>query len=213
LSNHLVLNTSSQSRPPQSKPVHIHIARLASTILSPIAVSLPSVILVALYHAANIALALFYACIVLLFLSIGPMIYIVIGVRMGKFTDTDVSVRSQRVAPFLFGLSSSILGLLILFLTHGPKNLITVLLLASISGILMMVITFWWKISLHAASLASSVTLLTILYGTIILPAFLLVALVGWSRVVLHRHTVGQVIAGATVNILLVVVVVQLRGI
>ena len=213
MSNHLALNASSQARPPHPKPLHIRIARLASNIFSPIAVSLPSVILVALYHAPNVALALFYACIVLLFLSIGPMIYIIIGVRMGKFTDTDVSVRSQRVGPFLFGNSSSIVGLLTLFFTHGPKNLITLLLIAIISGILMMLITLWWKISLHAASLASSVTLLAILYGTIVLPTFLLVVLVSWSRVVLRRHTVGQVIAGAGVNILLVVVVVQLRGI
>jgi membrane-associated phospholipid phosphatase len=141
------------------------------------------------------------------------MIYIIIGVRMGKFTDIDVSVRSQRVGPFLFGTSLSVVGLLTLFFTHGPKNLTTLLLITTIGGILMMLITLWWKISLHAASLASSVTLLAILYGTSVLPAFLLVALVSWSRVVLRRHTVGQVLAGAGVNIVLVVVVVQLRGV
>jgi len=77
----------------------------------------------------------------------------------------------------------------------------------------MLFITLWWKISIHASSLAGTVTFLTALYGAIVLPAFLLVILVSWSRVVLRRHTVAQVVAGALVSITLTSAILFIRGV
>jgi membrane-associated phospholipid phosphatase len=75
-----------------------------------------------------------------------------------------------------------------------------------------MLITFWWKISLHASSVASAVTLLATLYGTVVLPAYLLVVAVGWSRVVLRRHTIAQVVAGTLLSIALTILIVTIRN-
>lgn len=199
--------------PSRSKPLHIRIARYISTILSPISVSLPAILLIALYHERNQLTVAINTGLTLFFLSVGPMIYILIGVRLGKFTDVDVSKRSQRTGPFIFGIISAFAGLLALSWIHGPKNLQTILLLTIISGILMMIITMWWKISIHASSLAGAATMLTALYGTVMLPTFVLVALVGWSRVVLRRHTLAQVIAGSCLNIALTTIVLMIRGI
>jgi membrane-associated phospholipid phosphatase len=196
-----------------SKRLHIRIARYISAILSPIAVSLPSVLLVALYHERNQFTAALNTCLTLFFLSVGPMIYILIGVRLGKFSDVDVSDRTQRSGPFIFGIISALVGFLFLSLIHGPKNLQTVLLLTVIVGIIMMIITLWWKISVHASSLAGAATVLTALYGAVMLPSFALVVLVGWSRVVLRRHTLAQVIAGSCLNIALTTIVLMIRGI
>ena len=77
----------------------------------------------------------------------------------------------------------------------------------------MLVITLWWKISIHASSLAGMVTFLTALYGVIVLPAFLLVAPVSWLRVVLRRHTVAQVVAGALVSVTLTSAILFIRGV
>lgn len=199
--------------PAISKPLHIRIARYISAIFSPIGVSLPAIFLVALYHERNQLTVAINTGLALFFLSVGPMIYILIGVRLGKFTDVDVSKRSQRTGPFIFGIISAFVGFLAFSLTHGPKNLQTVLLLTIISGIIMMIITIWWKISIHASSLAGAATVLTALYGAVMLPAFVLVVLVGWSRVVLRRHTLAQVIAGSCLNIALTAIVLMIRGI
>src|SRR5260221_14088203 len=91
---------------PLPTPLHIRLARYISNILAPASVSLPFVLLVAFYHAQSLGSALYYACIPLFFLSFGPMVYIIIGVRLGKFSDVDVSRRSERVGPFLFGIRS-----------------------------------------------------------------------------------------------------------
>ncbi len=191
----------------------MRIARYVSNMLSPLVVSLPFIFFVALYHAENVLIAVFYALVILFFLSFGPMVYILVGVRRGKFTDSDVSMRSQRVGPFLFGITSALMGLGTLFFIHGPKNLQTLLLITIVSGFVMMIVTFWWKISIHASSLAAAATLLTALYGTVVLPAFVLLIVVCWSRVVLRRHTLGQVVAGSLVSIGLTWLILMIRGV
>src|SRR5438045_3440305 len=104
----------------QSRLFHISLARYLSRVLSPVGVSLPVIVLVAFYHASSIALALLYTLITLFFLSFGPMVYIVTGVRRGEFTDVDVSLRTQRVKPFLFVISSTLLGLAALIALRAP---------------------------------------------------------------------------------------------
>ena len=198
---------------PKSKPMHVRIARLVSNILAPASISFPFIVLVALYHAQNVPLALLYAMITLFFLSIGPFIYILMAVRVGKISDVDVSRRTERAGPFLFGISSVLAGWLILIILQGPENLQTLLIITAVSGIVMMVTTLWWKISIHASSMGGVATMLTAFYGAVMLPTFLLLILVSWSRVVLRRHTVSQVIAGSLVSIALTLLILKIRGI
>jgi membrane-associated phospholipid phosphatase len=193
------------------KTFRVQFARYVSTIFSPVTVSLPAILLVALYHQEPSSL--FFAAIAVLFLSIGPMLYIAIGVSLGKFSDMDVSIRSQRLGPFIFGITSSLIGFFILQYNNAPKNLETVLLMASTLGLILMIITFWWKISMHASVISGTITFLAVLYGKIALPAFLLVLLVGWSRVVLKRHTAAQVSTGAILTAVFTLAVLVLRGI
>jgi membrane-associated phospholipid phosphatase len=198
---------------PEVKPVHVRVARYISNILAPVCVSLPLIVLVALYHARNVPLVLLYALITLFFLSIGPLIYILIAVRMGKISDIDVSRRKERAGPFLFGISSTLAGWLVLIILQGPKGLQTMMIITAVSGIVMMVTTLWWKISIHASSMGGVATMLTAFYGAVMLPAFLLLILVSWSRVVLRRHTVLQVVAGSLVSIALTLLILKIRGI
>jgi membrane-associated phospholipid phosphatase len=201
---------NSDTPPNISKNSNLQFARFISMILSPAVVALPFIVLMALpNNNQNIFLSVI---ITIFFLCIGPMTYIIIGVISGKFTDVDVSIRSQRVGPFLFGIASTALGYVILNITHGQKNLATLLLLIAISGVVMMLITFWWKISMHASALSAAITALAFVYGFIVLPAYLLVILVSWSRVKLHRHTISQVAAGSLVGIALSWILLKIRG-
>ena len=195
-----------------SMPIRTRIAWFISNIFSPVVISLPFIILVALYHAHNVTHALAYAALTFLFLTIGPMVYILIGVLRGTLTDPDVSVRSQRFGPFLFSLGSALVGLLVLMLTHAPKNLQTVLIISSVSGVVMILITLFWKISMHASSFASAITMLTALYGSAVALMFVVLIALCWSRVVLRRHTMAQVIVGSLLSITLTTLVLVIRG-
>lgn len=190
-----------------------HIAGHVSNILAPATISLPFILLVAFYQAQDKLSALLFACITLFFLSIGPLLYIIIGVRLGILSDIDVSRRSQRVGPFIFGIVSATIGWIILSLMDGPRNLQTVMIITVFSGIIMMIITLWWKISMHASSLGGVAAMLTVLYGAVMLPLFVLLVLVSWSRVVLRRHTVSQVLAGSLAGIVLSLVILKIRGV
>ncbi|HXR64881.1 MAG TPA: phosphatase PAP2 family protein [Ktedonobacteraceae bacterium] len=208
-----VLVSTSASMPLSTrKPRHVRIARQVSNILAPATISVPMVLLVAFYKTSSSASAFAYAGLTLFFLSIGPFTYIFIGVRLGKFSDIDVSKRTERVGPFIFGLISVCLGWFALVLTHGPTPLISTIIVTAISGLVMMIITLKWKISLHSGSLATAATILTVLYGAIMLPAFVLLILVSWSRVVLRRHTLAQVVAGSLLSITLSALILKLIG-
>jgi len=196
-----------------SRPPGIRIARYISNILAPVTISGPLVVLVALYHTVNLMSALVYACVTLFFLSFGPLVYILLGVRLGKLSDIGLTQRAERTGPFLFSIASISLGLAILIYIHGPKNLETVLICTGVSAVILMVTTLRWKISVHASSLAGAATMLTALYGIIVLPTFLLLVIVSWSRVVLRRHTVAQVVVGSLVGIALTTIIIILRGV
>lgn len=194
------------------KPLHVRCARHISNILSPPSISLPMILLVAFYRASSASSALLYTSITLFFLSIGPFGYILLNVYLGKLSDVDVSKRSERVGPFIFGLISVCLGWFALILMHAPNALITMVMISALSGLVLLIITLWWKISMHASSLAGAATMLTAFYGAVMLPLFGLLVLVGWSRVVLRRHTVAQVIAGSLLSITLSMIILKMRG-
>jgi membrane-associated phospholipid phosphatase len=77
-------------------------------------------------------------------------------------------------------------------------------MLASVA--LLAAITTVWKVSIHCAVAAGSVTMLTLLFGPGLVPLYLLVALTAWSRVALKDHTTAQVIAGSLLGVAAAVV-------
>jgi membrane-associated phospholipid phosphatase len=201
---------------PEPRTIRLRIARQVSNILAPVTLSVPLVMFVAIYDARSLGsptAAVYYACITFFFLSVLPAVYIVIGVRRGKISDVGVSKHGERAGPFLFNTISNIAGVFVLGLLHGPKNLETLLIILAIISAVLMVITWWWKISMHTSSLSVTVTILTALYGVTFLPAYLLVILLSWSRVVLRRHTVAQVIAGSLVSMAISTFVLLIRGV
>ena len=75
-----------------------------------------------------------------------------------------------------------------------------------------MLINFTWKISLHTAFAAGSVTVLILLYGTTGAFSAVLVPPIAWSRIELKYHSLGQTVAGAVLSALIVIVVFHLFG-
>ena len=73
--------------------------------------------------------------------------------------------------------------------------------------VIFMCINLWWKISLHTAFVAASVTVLVILYGWGAAITVALVPLMAWSRIELEHHSLAQATTGALLAALIVVVV------
>ena len=140
-----------------------------------------------------------WAAVVALFSSVLPMAFIIRGARLGRWDGHHVRNREGRLVPLTLGLASTAIGLVILLLGGAPRAMVALdgAMLATLIGCL--VITRWWKISLHAAVSSGAVVLLSLLYGPWLLLLGVLVALVGWSRTTLADHTAAQVLAGVAI--------------
>ena len=91
-------------------------------------------------------------------------------------------------------------GLILLLLLGAPRLLTGYLAFMLASVALLAAISTVWKISIHCAVASGSVTILALLYGPPVLAAYVLVALLGWSRVVLEDHSVAQVVVGSVLG-------------
>jgi membrane-associated phospholipid phosphatase len=136
-----------------------------------------------------------------LFAAILPTVFITRGVRSGRWADRNVGARGPRLMVLGFILASVALGLLVLATGGAPPQLTWYFggMLASVA--VLAAITAAWKISIHCAVASGAVTVLALLYGLWVMPAYLLVAVTAWSRVELRDHTPAQVVAGTILGV------------
>jgi membrane-associated phospholipid phosphatase len=148
------------------------------------------------WHADGAA-GLGWGAVAALFAGVLPMVFISRGVRRGRWDDRYVGAKRPRLIVLAFILASVAAGLALLIGLGAPRELSGYIgcMLASVA--VLAAITTVWKISIHCAVAGGSVTILTLLFGPWLVPAYLLVVLTGWSRVVLKDHTTAQVIAGS----------------
>ncbi len=128
-----------------------------------------------------------------------PLLYIAWLVKRGAITDLDVQIREQRITPLIVTMACLGIAWLILVLGQAPAALIILAAALWLQALAILVITWRWKISVHAATAAGAATMIGGLFGAL-WPLFLGVPLITWSRVRLQRHTWLQTIAGALVG-------------
>ncbi|MBA7667647.1 hypothetical protein ES703_75744 [subsurface metagenome] len=78
--------------------------------------------------------------------------------------------------------------------------------------IVFMSINLLWKISIHTAFAAGSVTVLTLLYGSVGALTVMLVPPIAWARIELEHHSLAQAVTGALLAALIVVAVFHFFG-
>jgi len=134
------------------------------------------------------------------FAAVLPTAFISYGIRHGRWEDRNVGARRPRLVVLAFITASVAAGLILLAVLGAPALLTGYLgfMLASVAALA--AITAVWKISIHCAVAAGSVTILALLYGPPALAGFLLAGLLGWSRVAVRDHTVPQVIGGTVLG-------------
>jgi membrane-associated phospholipid phosphatase len=122
-------------------------------------------------------------------------------VRSGAWNNMDVSRREQR--PELLAVSLGLVATaLAVFYVSGPTSAFVGTAHAAVLLVAAAGLNFKWKVSLHAAYTVFAALLLQP-FGPAALIAGVAVALaVAWSRVELGRHTVAEVVLGASLGAL-----------
>lgn len=138
-----------------------------------------------------------WGLVVALCSSILPMAFIVRGARRGRWDGHHVRNRDGRLVPLLACLATTGLGFAVLLVGRAPADVLALDAAMLATLIACLVVTRWWKISLHSAVAGGAVATMVLLYGPLSLVGVPLVALVAWSRVEVRDHTVAQVLAGA----------------
>jgi membrane-associated phospholipid phosphatase len=153
------------------------------------------------WHSAGRA-GLGWGLLAALFCAVIPTLFITRGVRNGSWGDRNVGERRPRLIVLAFIIASVGLGLIVLAVGGAPGQLTGYLACMLVSVAALAAITTAWKISIHCAVAAGSVTILTLLFGAWVAPGYTLVALTAWSRVALRDHTTVQVVAGSVLGML-----------
>lgn len=128
--------------------------------------------------------------------------------RFFKLT-SDFTVSQQEERPRLFFLFSILL--LISFgisMKTGNTQLIQIYTVINITLLISTILTMFWKVSFHMIVATLCIFIITtLLQNPLLYSLFLLLPMIGWSRIYLKRHTVKQVIGGFVLTVFCILVV------
>ena len=149
---------------------------------------------------------------VLLTTCILPSLGIYILYKLGHISDFRLHERTERTIPYLINFACYVACYLYLYRFGIPGWIIAFIAGAIVALIISLFINRYWKISAHMVAAGSMVTLVFLMsfYGLMLPPytlplqiaSVLLAGAIGSSRILLKRHTLGQVGAGFALGIL-----------
>ena len=172
-------------------------ARVVTEVFAPAIWAATTPVVIAVRVSPTILEGLRWGLLAVVFSALIPYGIVWSGVRQGRLTDHHIGRREQRRTPLLLALIPVLTGLALLVLLHAPSRLITTGIVMPVVLLGIVLVNQFWKLSAHTAVSAGAVTVLVLIFGPVLLFGVPLVALIGWSRVVLADHSRAQVIAGA----------------
>lgn len=180
----------------QRRHWYLRLARVVTEVFAPAVWAGIMPLIIGVHAASTVALGVAWGAVAAVFSAIIPYGVIAFGVRRGRLTDHHIGRREQRRTPLLLGLASVLIGLAIMIALDAPGQLVAMVEVMFAVGLACTVVNQYWKLSVHAAVSAASVTILVMSFGPVLLAGIVVVAAIGWSRVVLYDHSTAQVIAG-----------------
>ena len=145
-----------------------------------------------------------------LFSGVLPVSIIFYQRRSSMVTEMMVNERDERTKPFLGAISSYALGTFALVYLEAPVSMVYLMACYLVNSFFMMMITLRYKISIHASGVAGPAIFLVHQYGVRLWPLTLAMVVVGWARLELKMHTLGQVAWGVLVTVLLTLTQLEL---
>jgi membrane-associated phospholipid phosphatase len=170
-------------------------------------VPIATLFLVGLYSGVTPLRGLAWATLCTMMQVVPNASFFALRMRQGAYSDNDVSVRQQRTELYIVGMASMAIGIGLLLALGAPAAFVRANAAGLIVTVLCFVINLFWKISVHAGTLASCATVLSFFSTTLGAIFWGCALVVGWARVRTGNHTPAQVLAGfvvATACVLLV---------
>ncbi len=185
------------------------IARWISHVISPHIVGVVLTSAMALQYSPEPIRALLWLVGLMPLLVLPPLGYLLWLVRRGKLADIYMPERETRLRPLTMMMVWLLVCLGLIRYWQAPVMVELFVLAATIMIGILSVVTLFWKISFHGATITAAATAMVLVAGSSAWPVMLLVPLVGWARVRLERHTPRQVIYGSLVGALIALILVH----
>jgi membrane-associated phospholipid phosphatase len=191
----------------QGNPSSIGLRRTATILsiaLHPILVPVPVFLALSMprmLQNAGLGILEFVAAV---FFSSGSIAVALLFLRSRGIIDSlSIDDRDNRLVPLLVGALLYFLGFLVTRAIDSPAVVYGLLFCYATNTLVVAVISIRWKISIHTMATSGPVAAVIATYGTRVWPLLLLIPVVGVSRLILRKHTVLQVIAGAFLGLIL----------
>ncbi len=178
-------------------------AHFTSNILIPPTWSLILIWVLAIKYGHSAGLIFAWGIVGSIFAAILPVLYVGWLQRHGKISHFHIPIRSERNAPYLLSLGLLIFAYFFLWILKAPSLLLAATLASVGNTFFIFIVNIFWKISAHMMGAAAPLVAFSFAFGKWVLPFFLLLVLIGWSRVRLKAHTLAQVIAGGLAGLFL----------
>jgi membrane-associated phospholipid phosphatase len=189
-----------------------NLAPIISTIFSPFIIFSFILIFVMFYYYTNFLSNLPNALIGLFFGVVIPGATI-IWLYMHKFIkDVHLNNKKDRQIPLLICIVSALSGLIFLLYLGSPQYLLAVIMMLMFNCLCIFLITFFWKISVHAATYSAAVTVVLFVISPFWWFLYLGILIIGWARVYEKRHTWLQIFAGTLLAALVTILVFNSFG-
>ena len=130
-------------------------------------------------------------------------------VRRGRWSNVDASKPSERPVLFLVAVAGLVAALGWLLVNDPRSFLVRGMLVVAAFLLLAAFLTRWVKLSLHVAFAALTATALSLLGSPIGYALVAVLPVVFWSRLVLGRHRVPELLVGLMLGVLTGIVLVR----
>lgn len=178
------------------------LAQLISIVLSPLTL-LPLLLVVAIQQS-KVDQNMYWSVLLIIF-GVGvliPIVSLLVLKAKGLVSDWGISVRSERHRMSIVAVLSLVMVWALLWLI-GADELADFMAILLGGGIVFSLITLLWKISAHSSAVTLVGLYLMYWHGITWWLSVLLIVLVGWSRIVLKKHTLAQVVGGALLSVII----------
>jgi len=180
------------------------LASIVSIVFDP-RIEVPLLLTLAVVTAYSNGAPLRFLALLLFVDAVLPGMFFVHLRNKGEISDMDITKRAERVPLYWFTTLAHLGGVGVAWVFHQDA-LTRVLLVFWILALIFTVVTTKWKVSVHAGVNVALATYVVLVWGINWWWLYGLVVLVGWSRVKLGRHKMMQVVLGAALGVVGVVV-------
>jgi len=181
------------------------LARLISNTLNPFVISAAVILLLAYKETSSITDAIKWVSISLATSVLPIFIIVTFLIRNKKMDGFFTNPREQRNIVYLLASAFGAIGCGLMWYLNAPELLAVTFTAGLLSIIVFTAINYFWKISLHTAFIAASLTIVIIIFGATAVWVLVFLPLVAWARIESKQHSIMQVVVGGLLAALIVV--------